>query len=493
MAVPARLTAATEEPVSTPTSHIPRAAERPAARSDGPSVTPKRQPARRWAAVALLGLVVAAVALLVGRGGETEYRVVFDNAGQLVKGDVVRIGGTPAGLVEAVELTDDSRAAVRISVRDDFAPLHVGTTATIRAQGLVGVASRYVDVSPAPNFRRELNDGGEIGGEDTSSIVEIDQLFDAFDAKTRNGLAGVINGGASWYDGRERLANLSAQAFPAALESLSGLAADITADSVAFEQFLVQTGDAMGALAKRRQELTSLVSNARSTARALSADQDSLSLALRELPPALRQGSKVLAALRPAIGDLRRLVDASGPATKNLAPFLAELRPVLNQATPTFRQLRAMFAQPGAENDLLDALRDLPPLATLTSQTFPRARKALKDSTPVLQYVRPYTPDLVSWVRSFGGAAAPYDANGHYVRTLPVFDAFTFIDDEKGGHLVPKVPADRGRGKALSTGNLLRCPGTAAPFVEDFSAPFLDAGDQANPDCDPSQRVGGTR
>ena len=80
-------------------------------------------------------------------------RFVFENAGQLVKGDVVRIGGTPAGTVKAVELTDDGRAQITVAVDDDYAPLHDGTTATIRAQGLIGVANRYVDISPAPRLQ----------------------------------------------------------------------------------------------------------------------------------------------------------------------------------------------------------------------------------------------------------------------------------------------------------------------------------------------------
>jgi phospholipid/cholesterol/gamma-HCH transport system substrate-binding protein len=85
---------------------------------------------------------------------------------------------------------------------------------------------------------------------------------------------------------------------------------------------------------------------------------------------------------------------------------------------------------------------------------------------------------------------APYDANGHYARTLPVFDAFEFTDDAAGGHLDPKPPSQRGTSTALSYGNLRRCPGAAAPAPADGSAPFVDDGPLANPDCDPSQRPG---
>jgi len=84
---------------------------------------------------------------------------------------------------------------------------------------------------------------------------------------------------------------------------------------------------------------------------------------------------------------------------------------------------------------------------------------------------------------------APYDANGHYARSTPVFDAFNFTDDADGGSLTPKPAAERGSSPNLSTGNLRRCPGSGAAAPADGSAPFVDMGELANPDCDPSQVI----
>ena len=108
------------------------------------------------ALVALLLALAIVLFLFVGREDSHTYRLVFENAGQLVKGDIVRIGGTPAGSVTGIELTADSRAEIEVSVKDEFAPLHRGTTATIRAQSLIGIANRYVDIHPGPNFRPAL-------------------------------------------------------------------------------------------------------------------------------------------------------------------------------------------------------------------------------------------------------------------------------------------------------------------------------------------------
>jgi phospholipid/cholesterol/gamma-HCH transport system substrate-binding protein len=473
--------------LSTPIRHRTRPRP-PAPAPRGPSPVRSRW---RAPAVALLVVVAATTAFVVTRGASHHYRVVLQNAGQLVKGDLVRVGGTKAGRVDGIDLTDDGQAAVRISVSDGFAPLRDGTTAIVRAESLTGVASRYVDLSPAPTFKPELPDGATIATDKTTSIVEVDQLFDTLDPQTRTGLRRLIKGQADWYHGRERQANLSAQYFPPALEATTSLFGEIDRDSATLQQLLVQTGTAFGALTKNRAQLTDLVSHTHRTMHALSSDNRSLSAGLRELPGALRQGSDTFAALRPALGDLQHLVDVTGPATRNLAPFLGRLHPLLDEAVPTFAQLRAMFARPGPHNDLYDALLDLPPLAQLAHTTFPHAEQALRQSTPVFGFARPYVPDLVSWVGGFGAAMAPYDANGHYAKTAPVFDAFGFTDDSQGGHLTPKAPGDRGKGANLQTGKLRRCPGTAGTSP-DGSAPFVDNGPLANPDCNPSQIIGGT-
>jgi phospholipid/cholesterol/gamma-HCH transport system substrate-binding protein len=262
---------------------------------------------------------------------------------------------------------------------------------------------------------------------------------------------------------------------------------EISSDNKAFTDFLVNTSGLVSALAARRDQLTQLVSNTGQTASAVAAQSGSLSQALGVLPDTLRQGSTTFVDLRSALGDLDKLVAASKVGTKGLAPFLKQLRPVVTEATPTVHRLRQIIYQPGPSNDLTDQLRQLPELARLTSTDFPRAVNTLRQSQPIIEFLRPYAPDLVGFLRDFGQGAAPYDANGHYVRVSPIFDAFSFNDDGKGGTLQPKPPDQRGVAPALKFGNLRRCPGAATAPPADGSAPWVDNGPLANSDCDPSQ------
>lgn len=467
--------------------------ETPRGGNDAAAVDPAPSPrvGRMLAGGALALALVALLLIFLTRDNSYEYKLVFENAGQLVKGDLVRIGGSPVGDVNAIELTDDGQAEVTVGIDEEFAPLHEGTTVVIRAQGLVGTANRYIDISPSPNFKPELADGSRISGNDTKAIVELDQLFNTLDPKTRDGLDGVIQGFADWYEGQEKKGNQSAKYFSPALAAGNRFFSELNRDSEVLQEMVVESAKAFRQVSGRKADVTNLVTNAGETLDALSADTESLRQALVNLPPALRQGQETFASLRgPAIDDLERFVLESGEAAPSLRRFLAKSKPFFRRSVPTFKQLAAMFNSPGKGNDLYDTMRDLPPLSRLADKSFPRARKALDQSAPIFSFIRPYTPDLVAWLRSFGGAFATYDRAGHYARSLPIFDAYNFTDDASGGTLEPKPLAQRGRSPNLKTGQLRRCPGAAARPPADGSAPFVDSGDLANPDCDPSQVVG---
>ena len=84
----------------------------------------------RLAAVAAVLAAVVILALLIFSGsGAYEARVVFQNAGQLVKGNQVTVSGRPVGTVKDIRLTDEGHAEILLELKR-FTPLHQGTTAT---------------------------------------------------------------------------------------------------------------------------------------------------------------------------------------------------------------------------------------------------------------------------------------------------------------------------------------------------------------------------
>ncbi len=269
----------------------------------------------------------------------------------------------------------------------------------------------------------------------------------------------MIQGFATQYDNRGDAAGEAAKYFNPLLSSSRRLVQEVTEDQGALTRLLVNTSRASGAIAERRDDLSSLVGNANATAAAIGSENAALARALGLLPTTLRRANTTFVNLRATLDDLDVLVAESKPATRDLAPFLRELRPLVAESRPTIRDLRTLVRKPGDDNDLTEALRKLPRLQRVATPAFRNSRRALEDVQPVLEFARPYTPDLVGWFRDFGQGAANYDANGHFARIQPIFNAFSFGDNPTGGLLTPIPDANRFDG--LETGVIRRCPGAA--------------------------------
>jgi phospholipid/cholesterol/gamma-HCH transport system substrate-binding protein len=439
----------------------------------------------------LLGIALVAalvIWLLLFSDEGHEYTLVFENAGQLVVGDNVQVGGRAVGTVTSIALTENNQAAIGISVEEPYAPLREGTQAIIRLTSLSGIANRYVALSPGPDASRTLPDNAQLNTSSTTTAVDLDQLFNTLDPEAREDLQGVIEGFRTQYGGKGEQANESAKYFNPLLSSARRLVNETTEDEQALTEFLVSSSRTVTAIAERRDDLANLVGNANQTTGAIAAENRALSEALALLPTTLRRGNSTFVNLRSTLDDLDPLVEESKPATKDLAPFLRELRPLLRDAEPTIADLSTLIRRPGADNDLVEATRKLPGFQRVASPAFRSGTGALRKGQPVLEFARPYVPELVGWFRDFGQGSANYDANGHYARIQPIFNAFQFADTPVGPpQLVPLPVAQRLDG--LQTGILRRCPGAASQPAVDGSAPWRDSG--GNLDCDPTQVVAG--
>lgn len=117
-----------------------------------------------------------------------------------VEGNLVQSGGRAVGTVRSIELTDAGEAELELEIDKDLAPLPQGTVAELRIASLSGQANRFVDLRlPAERpggARRTIADGGVIPSSRTGSAVDVDQFFDLFDRKTRQGLRRFIQGRA---------------------------------------------------------------------------------------------------------------------------------------------------------------------------------------------------------------------------------------------------------------------------------------------------------
>jgi phospholipid/cholesterol/gamma-HCH transport system substrate-binding protein len=425
----------------------------------------------RTVSLAAIALAVALLAVvLLGGGGPYKVHARFQNASQLVKGDNVQVSGRPIGTIENIEITDDGHADVTMKITDDgYEPLREGTHATVRQASLSGVANRYVDLRlPDASRQREIPDGGLIPSRDTTTAVDLDQLFNTFDPKTRAGLRGVIRGFSTAYGGRGRELDKGWLYLNPSLAASSRLFRELNRDTPLFERFVVASSKLVTDVAERRDDLAGLVDNLATTTGAIGRQKEALADAIGELPSFMRRANTTFVNLRATLDDLEPLVDDSKPVAKKLRPFLAELRPLTRNARPTLRDLSRLIRRAGADNDLIELTRSTIPLRDIAigpverngksrEGAFPASVRALKVATPEFATARPYAVDLTGWFDDFSHSGA-YDALGGASRAAPHVNAFTQLN----GLLQPVPPElrDAAFRSVASLGQRERCPGS---------------------------------
>ncbi len=168
--------------------------------------------------------------LVLGGSGSATYQLIFPEAGQLVRGDQVQVGGVPVGSIKDITLLHNYNVRITINVESSLAPLHEGTTAEIRVPSLSSVANRYIALSPGPNNRPALPSGSTLPITATHGVVDLDQLFGIFNAKTRKGLQQLIQGSAEQYSGVAPQLQKDARYFPPALAALDHVLAEFGGD-----------------------------------------------------------------------------------------------------------------------------------------------------------------------------------------------------------------------------------------------------------------------
>ena len=448
--------------------------------------------------VALAAVVIGVVAIVVvlASSGGTNYTVhaQFINASQLVKGDLVQVSGTPIGKITDISLTPNGEADVTLHItQSGWAPLHQGTDAIIRQASLSSVANRYVDLQLGPNSNPLLPQGAVIPSARTTSTVDLDELFNTLDQKTRKALSGVIRGFGDQYNNEGPAANAGWLYLNPSLAASSRLFSELNRDTPNLERFVVSSSKLVTDLAVKRDQITGLISNLNRTFGAIGSRRQQLARALSLLPPFMRRANTTFVNLRATLDDLKPLVDESKPVAPKLRRLLAELRPLTQDARPTLRDLTRLIHQKGANNDLIDATRTLVPLRDIAigpvqrdgaqrEGALPSSAKALQQSVPELDYARPYSVDLTGWFDDFGHSGL-YDALGGESRAAPHANAFVLSN----GVLQP-IPENlriQLLGQTARLGQRNRCPGAA-----DVNTGWRPS---AGYNCDPTQVLPGSQ
>jgi phospholipid/cholesterol/gamma-HCH transport system substrate-binding protein len=421
--------------------------------------------------VAIAALVAGVIAVVVILSGGSSYTITaqFVDAGQLVKGGSVEVGGRTVGTIDKIALSDNGLANLTLKITDDdITPLRRGTLARIRTVGLTGVANRFVELQPGPTTGDEIPSNGVLGPAETRGIVDLDVLFDALDPTTRARLQRVIRNGAKVFKGRTQAANEGLVYLAPALFQTSQLAEELVYDRAALEHLIRDGATTVSALASRDTDITQGISSTATTLRAIASRRTELADALQRAPALLNRPGGALGGLRETLRHLRPALREARPAAPKLVEVLRQLGPASHQAVPVLKQLNTLLPP------LRRGLKGLPATRDVAVPALRSTVETLITLMPIVDGLRPFTPEVVNGVVSgLGSRAAGYfDANGAFARIQ-----FNQPPNALSGFF------NSGQGLGgFETGHTFRCPGGSTDSADDKSNPYIEDPDSCNPE-----------
>jgi ABC-type transporter Mla subunit MlaD len=303
---------------------------------------------RRVATLLLVAVGLPALLVFgVGAGEDKsgyEVRAIFDNAAYIVKGEDVKVAGAVVGSVKTLDVTDDKRAVVVLTItKPGFTPFHDGASCTIRPQSLIG--EKFVECRPGPDNAPELVEIKDGDGEgqhlldNTSSPVDIDLVNDTLRLPYRQRLALLINEFGTGLAGRGSELNEAIHRANPSLRETDRVLKLLAGQNRTLANLQRESDAVLAPLADRRKRVTSFINNANQTGEATAERADDIQRSIERLPVWLRE-------LRPTLADLEALSDQFTPvlsdlhtAAPDLSRFIGELGPFSEASIPVSQNL----------------------------------------------------------------------------------------------------------------------------------------------------------
>lgn len=363
--------------------------------------------------VAAAAVVAVALYALVPWGGPAyRLRLVMPMAAGVENGLPVRINNVGVGRVTGVR-AEDGKAVVDVRIDDGAAPLHAGTKPVITYRSLVGES--YLQLSPGPKTGPPLPSGSVIRTD--WSQVQVEDVLAALDPATRDRLRSLLAQTSTTLGGREQDVRATLNTAGPTVQALGQVLAAVGQDGPAIRELVRKLAAMTSAVAARRTQLSAAVANLTGITESVAAHQRELTEGLGELPPTLRSANanlgkvpRAVDAAQPLLRDLRPVAEQLPAVAGDLSPLLADLRPATVDLVPTLRSADSL-------------LRYTPGLLDGAHATLPDVTKAVSGLAPALDYLRPYTPDLVGWLTNWDGVFAGYNSQGHYGHLLLTLSA----------------------------------------------------------------------
>jgi virulence factor Mce-like protein len=300
-----------------------------------------------------------------------EVKVQFPEATTLAEQADVRISGVPVGKVQHKQLDGKTTLAV-LRIDPAYAPLPRDVKAVLRQKTLLG--ETYVELTPGTRNGAKIPEGGMLRPGNVADTVQLDEIFRAFDPKTRAAFR-------TWFEAQGRAVYNRGRDLNAALGNLVPFENDagtllqiLNEQKVDTRRLVRNTSVVFDALTERGDQLRSLITNSNRVFATTAQRNAELKEIFTIFPTFLDESRATSARLTTFARETNPLID--------------ELRPAARELTPTLLDLKSLAP------DLLSLFRNIGPLVTASKEGLPAVSRILKDTAPLLGQLDPFLRNL---------------------------------------------------------------------------------------------------
>jgi phospholipid/cholesterol/gamma-HCH transport system substrate-binding protein len=379
----------------------------------------------------------------------------FPEATTLAKEADVRIGGVSVGKVKDVQLADDQDASeATIEIEPKYAPISTDARAILRLKTLLG--ETYVELTPggngepvslgsaveaSPEVKAQsdpIPEGGHLGDSQVQPATQIDEIFNAFDQRTRTAFQGWQQGWAQAIAGRGlELSEAFGNAGPFVAETAQ-IVHTLEQQRPALQGLVRDAGAVFEAATEHDQELAGAISGANQTFGALANSDRRLAQSVHILPT--------------FEGEAKLTLDRLDRFRQGAQPLVRDLLPVASDVTPTLRSVRRF--SPSLESlmpkvgDEVDAAKTgLPALRGTLDALQPAVDgldPILANVNPIVRYLSSYKEYLTDFFNAPAGLAGTLTPIPGEPAPRHTLRQFAFISPEAAGIYPIRPSSNRG-------------------------------------------------
>jgi ABC-type transporter Mla subunit MlaD len=388
-----------------------------------------------------------------------QLKVVVPNAANLVKGNEVRVGGSRVGLVSEITPVKLSNgryeAQLSLKLQTSVKPLPVDSTVLIRPRSALGL--KYVEITKGTS-RKGFSEGATVPlGNAKPSAVEIDQVLNTFDDKTRAASQQNLLEFGNALAGRGPDLNTFINEVNPLLVNLVPVMRNLSDPRTKLPQFFQALERGARIVAPVAQTQADLFANLDTTFSALSQVRNDIRDSITGGPAALDAAIKGFPQQRPFLANSEALFRELRPGVHALRPTANDLADAFQVGTPALRRSVALNKRLSSTFRALQRFAE-DPLTTLGVRDLRNFANILNPTLADLRPVQTVCNYVTLWFRNVSSLLSEGDKNGTWQRFI-VVAAPSGPNNEGGPASAPASGGSPGGDNYLHTNPLPNTPG----------------------------------